>query len=67
MQLHFRRGQPRCTLLPVSLALLLACLHGGCGPSDPIAEIRELHAAGSYAESIEPLRKLAEARPDDAA
>jgi len=52
---------------PLAPLILLLCLAlAGCGPSDPVAEIRELHAAGRFAESLEPLRGLVEARPDDA-
>jgi tetratricopeptide (TPR) repeat protein len=52
---------------PLASLLLLVCIAlTGCGPSDPVAEIRELHAAGRFAESLEPLRGLVEARPEEA-
>jgi tetratricopeptide (TPR) repeat protein len=56
------QGAAPLALLPLLLCLALAA----CGPSDPVAEIRELHAAGKFADSLEPLRSLVEARPDDA-
>jgi tetratricopeptide (TPR) repeat protein len=45
---------------------MLCLALAGCGSSDPLAEIRELHAEGRFAETLEPLRDLVEARPDDA-
>jgi tetratricopeptide (TPR) repeat protein len=48
-----------------SAILLLAVLLAGCGPDDPIAEIRVLQASGRYQESLEPLRELLAARSDD--
>jgi tetratricopeptide (TPR) repeat protein len=48
-----------------SLLLLLPLLLVGCGPADPVAEIREFHAAGRFEESLEPLRDLLEDRGED--
>ena len=45
------------------LAYLLLPL--GCEKSDPVAEVRQLQAAGGYKASIDPLRELIENRPDD--
>jgi tetratricopeptide (TPR) repeat protein len=66
MSLHRRRNQSRGAALAAWLLLFLSVPLAGCGPSDPVSEIRELQAAGRFAESLEPLRDLAEARPDDA-
>jgi tetratricopeptide (TPR) repeat protein len=41
-------------LLPITLA---------CGPSDPLQEIREQHAAGEFAESLPALRKIIDRDP----
>ena len=38
----------------------------GCGPSDPLADIKAMHAVGQHESSLEPLRDLIETRPDDA-
>jgi tetratricopeptide (TPR) repeat protein len=48
-----------------SLLVLLPLLLAGCAPADPVAEIRELHAAGRFEESLDPLRDLLEARGED--
>jgi tetratricopeptide (TPR) repeat protein len=45
--------------------LALAALLIGCGAPDPVARVRELQAAGSFGESLEPLRGLLEDRPED--
>jgi tetratricopeptide (TPR) repeat protein len=48
--------------------LLAVCfvLGVGCGPSDPLDRIRDLQdGKGDYKASLEPLRDLVEARPDD--
>jgi len=66
MSLHSRRGRSQGAASFASLLLLLCLALAGCGPSDPVAEIRELHAAGRFADSLEPLRGLVEVRPDDA-
>jgi len=42
------------------LLLLLAL---ACGPSDPLEEIRELHGAGRFADSIEALREIVDQDP----
>jgi tetratricopeptide (TPR) repeat protein len=48
------------------LALALAWSLAACGPSDPLEEVRQLQDQSSdYAGSIEPLRELIDARPDD--
>jgi len=57
------RKAPR---IPTAIALVIAVLlHTACGPSDPIAEIRDMHARGAYEASLEPLRELLEQQPDD--
>jgi len=66
MSLYSGRDRSPGAALLASLVLLLSIPLAGCGPSDPVAEIRELHAEGSFAESLEPLRGLLEARPEDA-
>lgn len=48
-------------LVWVALLLLLACT-----PSDPMQEMRELHTAGRYAESIDRLRRLVDEDPSSA-
>jgi len=47
------------------LAVVLPAMLAGCGPGDPVEEIRELHAAGRFEESLEPLRNLLGARSED--
>jgi tetratricopeptide (TPR) repeat protein len=37
-----------------------------CGPEDRLERVRELQARGRFQESLEPLRELLAARPDDA-
>lgn len=46
--------------------LLIALLLLGCGAFDPLEEVRALHRAGLYEDSLEPLRELVETRPEDA-
>jgi tetratricopeptide (TPR) repeat protein len=65
MEILSRRSPIRCVGGHRSLLLLLLLLLAGCGPADPVAEIRDLHAAGRFEESLEPLRDLLEARPED--
>jgi tetratricopeptide (TPR) repeat protein len=65
MLLRSRRNRWQGATLFALLPLLLCFQLTGCGPPDPVAEIRELHAAGRFADSLEPLRGLVEARPDD--
>jgi len=60
-----RHGLQGLTLRACLLASLVAAL-AGCGPGDPVAAVRELHASGRFEQSLEPLRKLVEERPDDA-
>ena len=48
------------------LASLFFSLLLGCGASDPLEEVRELHQAGLYDTSLEPLRELLKTRSDDA-
>jgi tetratricopeptide (TPR) repeat protein len=38
----------------------------GCGPSDPLAEVKKLHRSGRHVESIDPLRRLLDERENDA-
>jgi len=57
--------------LPTALAPLVCLVAalvaplGACRPGDPVAEVRELHLAGRYDASLEPLRALVEERPED--
>jgi tetratricopeptide (TPR) repeat protein len=48
-----------------ALLLLVAAVLFGCGSDDPVDRIRQLQAAGRYAETIEPLRELLVLRGDD--
>jgi tetratricopeptide (TPR) repeat protein len=48
------------------LGALAALAPGGCGPADPLDRVRELHAAGRFEDSLEPLRELLESGRDDA-
>lgn len=57
-----RSAKPLVLLLALAFSTTLPI---ACRPDDPIAEIRELHASGSYQESLEPLQQLLESRPDD--
>ena len=51
-------------LLVIPLAMLL--FHTGCGPSDPLEKVRVLQdEKGDFRGSLEPLRALIDARPDD--
>ena len=45
-----------------SIALLALA---GCSPADSVVDVRALHEAGQYRESLEPLRTLLEADADD--
>ncbi len=56
MLAHLRRS-----LVNAGLISLLAL--AGCSPTDSIVEIRELHEAGRYQASLEPLRELLEEEP----
>jgi tetratricopeptide (TPR) repeat protein len=58
-------GPLRAALSLAAAACLLSAPLAGCGSSDPVAVVRELHAQGRYLESLEPLRELVEARSDD--
>ena len=49
-------------VIHASLQLLLV-LALACGPSDPLAEIRELHDAGRFEDSIGPLRNILDEDP----
>jgi tetratricopeptide (TPR) repeat protein len=42
----------------------LAAVISACGPSDPLAPIRELQANDQYAQTLEPLRALLDENPD---
>ena len=44
----------------LGLVLLFAL---ACGPSDPLSDVRALHSAGQYAESIGPLRRIVDEDP----
>jgi len=44
---------------------LVVALLLGCGTSDRLEEVRELHEAGLYEQSLEPLRELLKTRSDD--
>ena len=55
----------RALVLLVAAASLLCVALEGCGPSDPVAAARDLQTQGRFEESLEPLRELVEARPDD--
>jgi tetratricopeptide (TPR) repeat protein len=46
--------------------LLLCVAIAGCGPSDPLAAIRQQQAIGDFAGSLEPLRALLDERRGDA-
>jgi tetratricopeptide (TPR) repeat protein len=59
-----RRLRSRVSILLAPL-LLAAPLVGGCGPGDRVAEVRELHSAGRFDESLSLLRALLDERPDD--
>ncbi|MBW1883142.1 MAG: tetratricopeptide repeat protein, partial [Deltaproteobacteria bacterium] len=50
------------SIVSVTLRLLLL-LALACGPSDPLEEIRELHGAGRFAASIDPLRGIIDQDP----
>jgi len=65
MEIPPRRPPIRCVGGHRPLLLLLPLLLAGCGPADPVAEIRELHDAGRFEESLEPLRELLEDRGED--
>jgi tetratricopeptide (TPR) repeat protein len=56
----------RLVLLGASCALI-AAVSACAGSDDPLAEIRELHANGQYAESLEPLREILDENPDQPA
>ena len=58
-----RCGRALCAaLFALGAAALL-----GCGPSDPLENVRRMQDTdGDFAASIEPLRALLEERPDDA-
>lgn len=45
------------------LLLLLFLSALACGPSDPLQEIRDQHAAGQFEDSIGPLRKIVDRDP----
>ncbi len=50
------------SIVSASLRILLL-LALACGPSDPLEEIRELHAVGQFAASIDPLRGIIDQDP----
>ena len=52
----------RCAL---AAGLLVGLALGGCNPVDPLEAIRQQQAAGDVQGTIEPLRKLLAAHPDD--
>jgi tetratricopeptide (TPR) repeat protein len=53
------------SIVSASLRLLLL-LALACGPSDPLEEIRELHGAGRFADSLDPLRGILDQDPSQA-
>jgi tetratricopeptide (TPR) repeat protein len=53
------------SIVSASLRLLLL-LALACGPSDPLEEVRELHGAGRFADSIDPLRGILDQDPSQA-
>src|SRR5262245_10711643 len=55
----------RAPCLLVACVSLLAASLSACTPSDPVAEVRDLQAEGSFEASLEPLKRLIETRPDD--
>jgi tetratricopeptide (TPR) repeat protein len=57
------RMSTRC--LPRVLGIGILCLIACTEPRATIEEVRALHAAGRYQESIEPLRQLVKAAPSD--
>jgi tetratricopeptide (TPR) repeat protein len=57
-----RRAAGRTLPLLLALALLVP----GCGPADPLEEVRRLHAKGRFEESLAPLLELVAERGDDA-
>ncbi|HIF95829.1 MAG TPA: hypothetical protein EYQ54_02165, partial [Myxococcales bacterium] len=59
-----RTPGPFLGLVTLGLAWLVAPL--GCGSSDPVADVKAMHATRQYEASLEPLRDLIEARPEDA-
>ena len=61
------RANPSRLAIPlVAIPLVLLLLAVGCGPSDPLEKVRVLQdEKGDFKGSLEPLRKLIEARPDD--
>jgi len=62
-----RRVGARATfrLAAFAVALAGALVSVACEPADPLAEVRALHAAGRYEDSLAPLRELIDERPDD--
>jgi tetratricopeptide (TPR) repeat protein len=53
-------------VLPAVMAsLLVGIALAGCEPSDPLAAIRAQQGAGDYAGTLEPLRELLAAQPND--
>lgn len=60
-----RNARHRRPARRAGLAAFLLAVAAGCGPSDPLAEIRELHARGRFHDSIESLRALLGERRDD--
>jgi tetratricopeptide (TPR) repeat protein len=47
------------------LLLVLGILFSGCGPADPLQEVRELQSKGRFEESLAPLVELVAERGDD--
>jgi tetratricopeptide (TPR) repeat protein len=62
---HCAAPPRRAAVLASGLALAVALGAPGCRESDPIEEVKALHARGQYAASLEPLRALLEERPDE--
>lgn len=49
----------------LAAGLVACCALAGCKQSDPLEDIRQQQAAGKFADTIEPLRELLKATPDD--
>jgi tetratricopeptide (TPR) repeat protein len=57
--------RPRPVHFLLASLLLMAFAQSACGPSDPLAEIRQQQDAGEFAATVEPLRKLLDKQPND--
>jgi len=50
----------------LAVGLIAGVALAGCNDVDPLQAVRQQHAVGDFAGSVEPLQKLVKARPDDA-